>query len=75
MEIEAGWADYLKHFREEQDRGNGPDRSGLADEEVLIARLREHLVPPHDQVRESRPPWIAEALSLLAVSALTMRAV
>jgi hypothetical protein len=27
MEIEAEWADYLKHFREERDRGNGDEEA------------------------------------------------
>jgi hypothetical protein len=34
MEIEAGWADYLKRFREEQDRGNGQIAAAWPDEKA-----------------------------------------
>jgi hypothetical protein len=34
IEIEAEWANYLKRFREEQDRGNGQIAAAWPDEEA-----------------------------------------
>ena len=37
MEIEAEWAEYLKRFREEQDRGNGQIAAAWPNEEACLA--------------------------------------